>query len=264
MLLRGWNVSDLFYHFKSAIFSKIWYNARKGVRVRKFQFFLLVEAILLSLALMTILSESLYSFLLLLVVMLLALRFYNQGSQNNFLLTASLLLLFLVVMLNPFVIMAILLGIVYTVINYFAQVKSKNRYALIQFREDDLAVCPKPNQWIGAQAPLLTDAYAFNDINIVRLSGTDSIDLGKVILSGRDNVIMIRKIYGPISIHVPIDVAVSLNVSAIYGTVHFLDFPDYDLRNESLKLEEPTYAQAHRSVKVVVSTIAGKVEVIRR
>lgn len=232
--------------------------------MRKFQLFLLVEAVLLALALMTILSNNLYSFLLILVVMLLTLRFYNQGSRSNFLLTASLLLLFLVVMLNPFVILAVLLGLVYTVINYFAQVKTKNRQALIQFKEEDLMVSPKPNQWVGDNQPLLTDSYAFDDVNIIRLSGTDTIDLDRVILAGCDNVILIRKVYGPTTIRVPIDVAVSLNVSAIYGSIRFLDGAEYDLRNEALKLQEGCYHKANRSVKVMVNIIAGKVEVVRR
>lgn len=232
--------------------------------MKKFQLFLLVEMVLLGLALMTILSNNVYSFLLILVVMLLTLRFYNQGSRNNFLLTASLLLLFLVVMLNPFVIMAVLLGLVYTVINYFAQVKTKNRLALIQFKEADLEVTPRPNQWVGDNQPLLTDSYAFDDVNIIRVSGSDTIDLDRVILAGCDNVILIRKVYGPTVIRVPIDVAVSLNVSAIYGTVGFLDGTEYDLRNEALKLQEEGYRTASRSVKVVINLIAGRVEVVRR
>lgn len=232
--------------------------------MRKFQFFLVVEAVLLTLALLTILSENLYGFLLLLVVLLLGLRFYNQDSRGNVLLTASLLLLFLVFMLNPFVIMAILLGVVYTIINYFAQVKKKNQSALIAFKEDDLGVSPRPNDWVGASEPILTETYDFDDVNIIRISGSDTIDLERVILTGRDNVILIRKAYGPTLVRVPIDVAISLNVSAVYGSVNFLDFPEYDLRNESLKLQEDSYSQSKRSVKLVVNVIAGKVEVVRR
>lgn len=232
--------------------------------MRKFQFFLVVEAILLTLALLTILSENLSSFLLILVMVLLTLRFYNQGKRSNFLLTASLLVLFLVVMLNPFVIMAILAAVVYTIINHFSQVKEKNRLALIAFKEADLEVFPKPNQWLGASQPLLNDSYAFDDVNIIRVSGSDTIDLTQVILAGCDNVIILRKVYGPTKILVPIDVAVSLNVSAIYGSVSFFDGTEYDLRNEALKLQEDAYISANRSVKIVVTLIAGKVEVVRR
>lgn len=232
--------------------------------MKKFQFFLLVEAVLLTLALLTILSESLSSFLLILVVLLLALRFYNQGHQNNFILTAGLLLLFLVIMLNPFVIMAIVLGVVYTIINSFSQGKDKNKLALIAFKGQDLQATPKPHDWIGTSEPALTETYAFDDVNIIRVSGADMIDLDKVILAGCDNVIVIRKVYGPTTIRVPIDVAVSLNVSSVYGSVQFLELPEYDLRNESLKLQEEQYLTANRSVKVIVNVIAGQVEVIRR
>ena len=74
---------------------------------------------------MTILDNDLSSFILILVLILLALRFYNQDSRNNFLLTVSLLFLFLIFMLNPYIIMAVLLGIVYIFINHFSQVKRR-------------------------------------------------------------------------------------------------------------------------------------------
>lgn len=102
--------------------------------MKKFQFFLLIECILLAMGIMTILDNDLSSFILILVLILLALRFYNQDSRNNFLLTVSLLFLFLIFMLNPYIIMAVLLGIVYIFINHFSQVKKKNRFALIRFK----------------------------------------------------------------------------------------------------------------------------------
>lgn len=231
--------------------------------MRKFQFFLLVEAVLLALALMTILADDLYSFLLILVVVLLALRFYNIGNRNNILLTSGLLLLFLIFMLNPFVILAILLALVYMLINYFAQAKHKNRYALVAFKEESLTSKGQINQWLGINQNLSDDAYAFDDINILRLSGTDIIDLTQVILTGCDNVVIIRKVYGPTQIRVPIDVDISLDVSAIYGTVSFLDLPDYDLRNESLKLQEENFSSSKRKVKVLINLVAGRVEVKR-
>ncbi|HHJ8688684.1 TPA: transporter, partial [Streptococcus pyogenes] len=52
--------------------------------MKKFQFFLLIECILLAMGIMTILDNDLSSFILILVLILLALRFYNQDSRNNF------------------------------------------------------------------------------------------------------------------------------------------------------------------------------------
>ncbi|MCO4644779.1 hypothetical protein Si004_01744 [Streptococcus infantarius subsp. infantarius] len=231
--------------------------------MRKVQFFVIVETILLVMGLMTIMANNLSSFILILVLILLALRFYNQDKRNNLLLTVGLVLLFLILMLNPYIIMAVVLSVVYVVINRFSQVKKKNRFALVRFREEDLKVKPIRNQWIGADMHD-SDFYAFDDINIVRLTGSDTIDLSSVIVTGKDNVVIIRKVFGPTKILVPIDVAVKLNVSAIYGSVRYFDFEEYDLRNESLKLWYPKDEECLKAVKVIVNVLAGDVEVVRK
>lgn len=231
--------------------------------MRKVQFFVIVETILLVMGLMTIMANNLSSFILILVLILLALRFYNQDKRNNLLLTVGLVLLFLILMLNPYIIMAIVLGVVYVVINRFSQVKKKNRFALVRFCEEDLKAKPIRNQWIGADMHD-SDFYAFDDINMVRLTGSDTIDLSNVIVTGKDNVVIIRKVFGPTKILVPIDVSVKLNVSAIYGSVRYFDFEEYDLRNESLKLWHPKDEECLKAVKVIVNVLAGDVEVVRK
>lgn len=231
--------------------------------MRKFQFFILVECILFAMGLMTILSNSLTSFLFILVIVLLVLRFYNQDSRNNFILSVSLLLLFLVFMLNPYIILGVLLAIVYVIINHFSQVKKKNRLALLQLKQEGVQPRPTKHQWIGA-AVYDSDYYAFDDINIIRISGNDTIDLTKVIIAGQDNVIIIRKILGKTTLYVPIDVAVTLNVSSVYATVQFFSKAAYDLRNESLRLEGPDKDYYLKKVKIIVNTIAGDVEVVQR
>ncbi len=230
--------------------------------MRKVQFFLVVETVLLVMGLLTIMSNNLSSFILILVLILMALRFYNQDQRHNFLLTIGLVLLFLILMLNPYIIMAIVLGVVYVVINHFSQVKKKNRYALIRFREEDLKANPIRSQWIGSHTHD-SDFYAFDDINIIRLTGSDTIDLSRVIVTGKNNVVIIRKIYGPTKILVPIDVSVKLETAAIYGSVRYFDFEEYDLRNESLKLWHED-EEALKVVKIIVSTLAGDIEVVRK
>lgn len=231
--------------------------------MKKFQFFLLVECVLLALGLMTILANDLSNFIFLLALILLALRFYNQGSHSNFLLTTSLLLLFLIMMLNPYIVASFVLAIVYVLINHFSQVKKKNRYALIQFKKDDVEVKTVRNQWIGSNNHE-SDFYAFEDINIIRLSGTDTIDLTNVIVSGHDNVIMIQKVFGATKVLVPIDVAVCADISLVYGSVRYFDFEEYDLRNESIKLRYEEDAKPLKQVKLIVNIIAGDVEVVRK
>ena len=110
----------------------------------------------------------------------------------------------------------------------------------------------------------MTDSYYFDDVNVIRITGNDTIDLSKVILRNQDNVILIRKVYGPTKLIVPFDVSVSLTVSSIYGAVTFFDEPPYDLRNESIKLRSDDYETSSRRVKIVVSNLAGNTEVTSR
>lgn len=169
----------------------------------------------------------------------------------------------MIFMLNPYMIAAVLLAVAYTIINHFSEVKHRNRYAVLEFEKDNLVAKPQPNQWIGASRHISQDFYTFDDINVIRISGSDTIDLRKLIVTGRDNVVIIRKIYGPTKILVPRDVAVKLDVSAIYASVSYLGFPEYDLRNQSIKLEQKDDQKLLRSVKVVVNIFAGSVEVVR-
>ncbi|HFH7545704.1 cell wall-active antibiotics response protein LiaF [Streptococcus agalactiae] len=231
--------------------------------MKKFQFFLLVEAVVLVMGLMKILSDDWTSFIFILALILLALRFYNNDSRHNFLLTTSLLLLFLIFMLNPYIIAAVVFAVLYVLINHFSQVKKKNRYALIQFKNHQLDVKTTRNQWLGTDQHE-SDFYTFEDINIIRISGTDTIDLTNVIVSGQDNVIIIQKVFGDTKVLVPLDVAVKADISSVYGSVQYFDFEEYDLRNESIKLSQEEEYYLLKRVKLVVNTIAGKVEVSRK
>lgn len=231
--------------------------------MKKFQFFLLVECILLAMGIMTILANDVASFIFIVVIILSALRFYNRDDRNNFILTVCLLLLFLIFMLNPYIIVAVLFAIIYVFINHFSQGKKKNRFALIRFSQEGIDVKKTKHQWIGAAA-YESDYYAFDDINIIRISGNDTIDLSNVIVTGQDNVIIIRKIFGNTKVVIPIDVSAQLDVSSIYASVVFLGCQEYDLRNESIKLGYEGACDAHKKVKIIVNTIAGNVEVVRR
>ena len=66
----------------------------------KFNFFLVVEALLLTLGLITIFNNDITSFIFILVLTLLAVRFFNKESKSDFVLTISLISLFLVSMWN--------------------------------------------------------------------------------------------------------------------------------------------------------------------
>lgn len=123
----------------------------------------------------------------------------------------------------------------------------------------ELDIITHKNQWFGTNY-YESNQFAFDDINIIRLTGNDIINLTNVIISDEINHIIIQKIYGPTKIIVPIDVVVKLDVSTIYGSVRCLDFAEYDLRNESIKLREET-GDAIKVVKIVVNVLVGDVEV---
>ena len=129
----------------------------------KFNFFLVVEALLLTLGLITIFNNDITSFIFILVLTLLAIRFFNKESKSDFVLTISLISLFLVSMWNVYVVLAILVGVAYVMINHFSQVKKKNRYALIKFKEDDLDPRAVRNQWIGTRMEPVSDRYDFRN-----------------------------------------------------------------------------------------------------
>ena len=81
----------------------------------KIQIFIFVEAVLLTLAAITILSIDFSRFVVLMVLFLLLLYYYFGKQKANFLLIALSVLLFFIVMLNPFVIASILFAVVYGV-----------------------------------------------------------------------------------------------------------------------------------------------------
>ena len=97
----------------------------------KFNFFLVVEALLLTLGLITIFNNDITSFIFILVLTLLAVRFFNKESKSDFVLTISLISLFLVSMWNIYVVLAILVGVAYVMINHFSQVKKKIKDRLL-------------------------------------------------------------------------------------------------------------------------------------
>ncbi|MEW4355262.1 cell wall-active antibiotics response protein LiaF [Streptococcus pneumoniae] len=232
--------------------------------MRKLQFFILIEVILLSLALITILSGHFSRLLLFLVLFLLLIYYYFGKQRNSMLLVGSSLLLFFVIMLNPFVIASILFAIIYGMIVAYPYLYKENREIDLQFDEHVTSKSEK-NRWLGSLHHFSDQSHCcFDDINLCRLAGQDTIHLERVIVAQHDNVIVLRKVAGNTRIILPVDVGVSLNVNHLYGELTFLDQPIYDLRNENLTVKSPDFETANKTVKIVLATFVGNVEVIRR
>ncbi len=82
--------------------------------MRKFQIFLFIEACLLTGALIMMVSEHFSRFLLILLLFLLLIRYYTGRQGNNLILVAVSILFFFIIMLNPFVILAIFVALIYS------------------------------------------------------------------------------------------------------------------------------------------------------
>ena len=133
------------------------------------------------------------------------------------------------------------------------------------FFEQDTVVKKEKNRWLGDIHHFSSlDGCRFDDINLFRMVGKDTIHLEEVILTNHDNVIILRKGIGDTKIIVPVDVAVSLKVNSLYGELSFLGQTVRELRNESISLTTPDFDRANKSVKIVIASLIGNVEVVRK
>ena len=231
--------------------------------MRKFQIFLFIEACLLTGALIMMVSENFSRFLLMLLLFLLLIRYYTGKQGNNFILVAVSILFFFIIMLNPFVILAIFVALIYSLFLLYPMMTQEREETNLVF-EDVVTVKKEKNRWFGNLHHFSSyQTCRFDDINLFRLMGKDTIHLEHVILTNHDNVIILRKIVGTTRIIVPIDVEVSLSVNSLYGDLTFLDQPKRALRNEQFHQETRDYLKSPKSVKIFLTTMVGDVEVVR-
>ena len=231
--------------------------------MRKFQIFLFIEACLLTGALIMMVSEHFSRFLLILLLFLLLIRYYTGRQGNNFILVAVSILFFLIIMLNPFVILAIFVALIYSLFLLYPMM-NQERGDTNLFFEEVVTVKREKNRWFGNLHHFSSyQTCRFDDINLFRLMGKDTIHLEHVILSNHDNVIILRKIVGTTKIIVPVDVEVSLSVNSLYGDLTFFDQTKRALRNEQFHQETRDYLKRPKSVKILLTTMVGDVEVVR-
>lgn len=231
--------------------------------MRKFQIFLFIEACLLTGALIMMVSEHFSRFLLILLLFLLLIRYYTGRQGNNFILVAVSILFFFIIMLNPFVILAIFVALIYSLFLLYPMMNQEKEDTNLIF-EEVVTVKREKNRWFGNLHHFSSyQTCCFDDINLFRLMGKDTIHLEHVILSNHDNVIILRKLVGTTRIIVPVDVEVSLSVNSLYGDLTFFDQPKCALRNEQFHQETRDYLKSPKSVKILLTTMVGDVEVVR-
>lgn len=116
-------------------------------------------------------------------------------------------------------------------------------------------------KWFGNER-IGSEAYEWDDINMILVSGDTIVDLGNTLLPKDDNVIMIRKGIGRTRILVPIGVGVMIEHSALLGEAVFEE-RKYQLKNESLKLYSHDYDMNARRLKIITNVLVGDIEVIQ-
>ena len=231
--------------------------------MRKFQIFLFIEACLLTGALIMMVSEHFSRFLLILLLFLLLIRYYTGRQGNNFILVAVSILFFFIIMLNPFVILAVFVALIYSLFLLYPMMNQEKEDTNLIF-EEVVTVKREKNRWFGNLHHFSSyQTCRFDDINLFRLMGKDTIHLEHVILSNHDNVIILRKLVGTTRIIVPVDVEVSLSVDSLCGGITFFDQPKRALRNEQFHQETRDYLKSPKSVKILLTTMVGDVEVVR-
>ena len=228
----------------------------------KIQIFIFVEAVLLTLAAITILSIDFSRFVVLMVLFLLLLYYYFGKQKANFLLIALSVLLFFIVMLNPFVIAAILFAVVYGLLIAYPYMYKENE-AVVFDVEEDTKIRQEKTRWIGDLQHFSKQSRGYRDLNVIRVFGNDTLHLEEVAICNWDNVVIIRKGFGNTKIILPIDLELHLQINTLYGDLKFLDLPVRKMRNETIDIETAQYRRSHRSIKIVVVGIVGDVEVIR-
>ncbi|MCO7128277.1 cell wall-active antibiotics response protein LiaF [Sporolactobacillus shoreicorticis] len=118
------------------------------------------------------------------------------------------------------------------------------------------------NKWFGHQETPGHD-YEWQDINIQTGAGDTIIDLSHTILPKKESIIFIRHLAGRVRILVPYGVEVALHYSVVLGQVDFFDHHENQLIHESRILRSDGYDQAEQKVKLMVSAVAGSLEVLR-
>ena len=228
----------------------------------KIQLFVFVEALLLTMAAITILAGNISRIVLIVVLCLLLLYYYIGKQRSNFLLVASSILLFFIVMLNPYVIAALLFAVVYAMLVAYPYFYRENEEVKIDY-EEDVEIRQEKTPWIGDLHHCSKVNCHFRDLTITRLFGKDTIHLDEVIVVNHDNVIIMRKMFGNTKIILPVDVELSLQVNTLYGELRLFSQKPRKLRNETVSIETPNYRSSHRTVKLVIAGIVGDVEVVR-
>ena len=214
--------------------------------MRKFKIFLFIEACLLTGLWFWWYQMHFSRFLLILFLFLLFDSLFTGKEGNNLLLVVATILFFFIVMLNPFVILAIFVAVIYSLFLLYPMMNQEKSRQILVF-EEVVTVKKEKNRWFGNLHHFSSyQTCQFDDINLFRLMGKDTIHLERVILTNHDNVIILRKMVGTTKIIVPVDVEVSLSVNCLYGDLTFSIIPSEPSAMNTIIRKQETISRVTR------------------
>lgn len=214
-------------------------------------------------------------FMLLLGVVTIFLRPQVDGKSQNTLLIVSLIA-FALALISSQVLWLVLIVFFVLIIGAFPEAfqtirqvitekkdsSKETEFVMVQFNEEDQNTGEiSKNRWIGDDIDSTEDIYSWEDINFSKALGNTIFDLGNTILRKEQNIILIRKGIGNTKLIIPKGVAVSLDISMLFGKLAIQD-EEILLRNETFKWKSENYDRQNRKIKLITNVLVGEVEVV--
>ncbi|MGN1400659.1 MAG: cell wall-active antibiotics response protein LiaF [Bacillus sp. (in: firmicutes)] len=174
----------------------------------------------------------------------------------------------LVTVLNMFAFKLLLLSLLGLAIYKFFDSKKHPAYFAPQLTDEGKAeeIRVKPlllsNRLVGSQSTG-SHIYEWEDINIQTGIGDVVVDLGNTVLPKGENIVSVRNIAGTIRVFVPYGIEVKVVHSVLAGKISILANPEQRLFNQCVQYHTDQYASAGHKIKIITSTVAGNIEVVR-
>jgi len=166
----------------------------------------------------------------------------------------------------------LLLALVIVYYSYQLFRSSKKKTSIkVNIKEDGFTI-PKPfisiepyfkNVLIG-DARRIESTYELEDINIQCGFGDIHIDLTNQFIPEGEVVILIRGGVGHIHLTLPADIGLSMQTSLWLGKVSLLKEEEKTTFNATQKYQTTDYKEATRKFKIIISLLAGDIEVRQR
>lgn len=138
----------------------------------------------------------------------------------------------------------------------------KKQIIMVATKEPEKQPEPITRQKYFGSQNIGNQVYAWDDINLSVLAGDTIIDLGNTLLPKKQNIILLRKVFGRTRILVPQGICLEIQHVAFRGDLH-VDNTVYSLNQEQIIIQETLYTESERKLKLISNVFIGDVEVIR-